>query len=688
MQPTIEQYNTTLQPYRNINIRIEVLDFNLDLIDEISGLATQADISIDADSDIRRTANISMILKSDYTRTASLGAGLQTNDMYWTMGNTYWFDKYIKIYVAIQDTMSQEYVWVKQGVYMLNSPSVSYDASNNQLSFEAVDMMAKITGMRNGYLEGITYNIPAGSNIVESMRSILLECGFNKMILYEPPEQLTPYDISIDIGSTVYDLLTELRDININWEIFFDEEGTFIFQSIPSGNVENPNTNETIMLSPLVTPTVWDRIQSSYDLSTDFEEVKNYIEVLGKTHEPDTVATDVTVDNNVLNCHINYDLYDSENTPLQTVRIVQIGVEITDLEAPPTQLETFINTINLIDKSNKNWTIQLNNDTIKYSNTYYVVRVGSDTINEQLVEYHEFLGDIQSFGVAWENNPDSPFYVGKYSYNGTTGICSYRDTVYYNPSYLALEYIANSNFKGQWDVIFQSVVSSTDENALSLDISQYWQQDSWNSLPNNSEYLVMFKTPILSKSYTRLLVAIAPNNILQWENLGYISVSTEGVVSTYNTCIDLSNQLYILRIYKDSLGDIKLYLSYTFIESSQVNQNYSTDVFNPPTFTNQIRYVCVGDEYDNIYSNDLCVQRAKYEIYLKARLHDSINITAVPIYWLGVNEIIQYNILNETDINNKVIPSYWLVKSLNTSLSTDGTQTINAIRYYPLYPSV
>ena len=60
---------------------------------------------------------------------------------------------------------TQEYVWVNEGIYMVNSPTISYDATSNSLSFEAVDLMSKMTGLRNGQLEGMTYTIPVGSTI-------------------------------------------------------------------------------------------------------------------------------------------------------------------------------------------------------------------------------------------------------------------------------------------------------------------------------------------------------------------------------------------------------------------------------------------------------------------------------------------------------------------------------------------
>lgn len=550
MQPTQEQYNTTLQLYRNLNIKINVLDFKYNIIDEISGIVMDGNINIDADSDIRRTADITMQLRSNYTKTGAVGAGTQSHDWYWTAGNVYWFDKYIQIFIGIESISTQEIVWVNQGIYMLNTPNVSYDATTNSLSLEAVDLMSKLTGLRNGYLDGLEHIIPPESDIAKVIESILEEAGFDKYIVYSPSEQkTTPYEIKIDIGSTVYDLLTELRDINPNWEMFFDENGVFIFQKIPSGNIINPNTGEYQMDAPNITPVLWEKLQLGYELNTNFEDVKNYVEVLGHTYEPNITleSTQISQSGNILTLNVG-----KLTMTVASAIVISFPISVTDLTQDVTDLSTSqqINQIRIKYSSDNNstgWTITLNldeKDVIKYGNCYYVVRVMStlfdkpdgyvtDYLNPNYVEWL-YCGFVQSYGVAWENNPASPFYVG-----------------------------ARININ--------------------------------NSTTPNSDY-------------------------------------------------------------------------------------------HNAKFRNQIRYVCVGDEYDNIYSNDLARQRAEYEIYLRSRLHDTLTVTTVPIYWAGVNEIMEYNLPNETDGNGQPISSYWLIKSVSTDLSITGTQTITAIRYYPLYP--
>ena len=292
--PSQKQFDTTLQSIRNIDCKLFVLDYDYTVIDEISGKTESVSLNVDAESDIRRTANINIVLKDDSRQTNS-------NIFYWQVGNPYWFDKYLQIYVAIQDVQTQEFVWVNEGIYMVNSPTISYDATSNNLSFEAIDLMSKMTGLRNGYLEGMTYTIPVGSTITGALKTILVEQGFDKYIIFTPPYDYVPQEIKIDIGGTAYDLLCQLRDINPNWEMFFDVDGVFHFQQIPSGKViVDPESGEEGEPTPVVDQTMWDKLNVSYNLDTNFEDVKNYVEVLGKVHEPHEYGT-VTINDNVLN---------------------------------------------------------------------------------------------------------------------------------------------------------------------------------------------------------------------------------------------------------------------------------------------------------------------------------------------------------------------------------------------------
>ena len=637
--PTQKQFDTTLQSIRNIDCKLFVLDYDYTVLDEISGKTESVSLSVDAESDIRRTANISMVLKDDSRQ-------VNPSTFYWTVGNPYWFNKYLQIYVAIQDISTQEYIWVNEGIYMVNAPSITYDAVTNNLSFEAVDLMSKMTGLRNGYLEGMTYTIPVGSTITGALKTLLIEQGFDKYIIFEPPYNYVPQDINIDIGGTAYDLLCELRDINANWEMFFDVDGVFHFQQIPSGKViTNPEDGEEGEPTPVVDQSIWDKLNVSYTLDTSFEEVKNYIEVLGKMHEPNQYGT-ATIDGATL----TLTLTDIKNNYLDNTWIIGIPVIVTEEDFNPVALSTPITEIiveDMVSTAMANITLST---PIMAGNQYYCLRLICDTTTITSCEY---LGSLQSHAIAFENNPDSPFYVGE----STQYESAYGNTV---------------DFADEKEPYITELVPTISGSNMLLNLSPWCTSSNFASA--DIGYTWKFKL----------------NVTLDTQQITTMSIIMGGFVDTYsvtnlnNDRISLDySQNYLLIATKISATTIQFNVMYYPMPASVLPMS-STSVLNLPKFNQQVRFVCAGDEYDNIYSDSLAEQRARYEIYLRSRLHDSINITSVPIYWLEVNDIIEYNLPN----NNTNESDLWLVKSISTDISPNGTQSISAIRYYPLYADI
>lgn len=262
---TQEEYRATTQRGRIIHTKINVLNFQLQTVGEISGVVLDGSTyNTDATSDIRRTCSISLIPKD-----ASFDI---------SYGSKIWMDKYVQVFIGIEDTKNNnEVVYSNIGLYLINNPEQVYDAINNTITINGIDLMAKITGMRNGYLEGVSYQIPMNSGIKQAMTSLIRdECGFSLYSIDQPdPTILTPYEMSFGLGSTAYNILTQLRDINANYQTYFDQEGVFWFNKIPSGD------NEQIMIDD----EIWNKVLISYKKSTDFESVKNYIEVFGKTQD-------------------------------------------------------------------------------------------------------------------------------------------------------------------------------------------------------------------------------------------------------------------------------------------------------------------------------------------------------------------------------------------------------------------
>lgn len=274
-----EEYRVSKQNNRTLHILIYILDFQFRKIAELSGIVLDnSTFSIDANSDIRRTCNLSIIpTSSDFDITAN---------------SDIWIDKYIQVKVGIEDTSNNnEIVYTNKGVYLINNPSKVYSATSNQLTITGIDLMAKLTGMRNGYLSGtqggVSYQISAGSDIGDAIKSTFALGGFDNVAVSDfKPTSVVPNDIIISVGSTIYGMLKELVDINSFYQMYFDENGVPYVNRIPSGD------NEPVM----VDDDLWKDVLISYNQNISFEEVKNVVEVYGKTLDDGTTPYAIALD--------------------------------------------------------------------------------------------------------------------------------------------------------------------------------------------------------------------------------------------------------------------------------------------------------------------------------------------------------------------------------------------------------
>lgn len=261
----LKQKNTAL--YLKIQIlSLESGQYKVD--DEISGSLMDLSIDVDADSDLRRSCNLTLIVVDDKFNAEP--------------GSNVWLDKYIKILVGYNNILTGEIQWYNQGIFMVNAPSWTYDATTNSLSLQGLDLMAKMTGLRNGYLPGVPTLIPEGSNVRDAIIATIKLAGFEQYVVEECKNvdgviQEVPYDIQIDRGGTLYNLLEELRDILPNYQVYFDIDGIFHYEPIPADKDEPITMTDSILQDVLI----------GEDVNTDFESVKNVIEVYGRTNEVD-----------------------------------------------------------------------------------------------------------------------------------------------------------------------------------------------------------------------------------------------------------------------------------------------------------------------------------------------------------------------------------------------------------------
>ena len=372
---TSAQFQVALQNIQSRYIRLELLNYQFQTVDSLEGICTGGSISIDANADIRRTGNLSLVV---------IGSTFNVQP-----GGRVWLDKFVRVWVGTTSLLTGEIEYTNCGIFIIDAPSYQYNPSTNTLTLSLLDLMAKLTGVRNGYLPGVPVILSAGENIRQAIIDTLALGGFTKYVVEEAPGPgIIPNDLEFGQGSTIYDLLAGLRDIYPSYEMFFDVNGVFYYKPIPTGG------NEPISIDD----SLWKNIVTEENISVDFQNVKNIIEVYGRTHDPEHFSLATAVSGNNINLTID------DVTSYTTDMIY--GFTLTD---NPGYVGAKLNINNLtsypILMSDGVTPAEINAES---GEIYFCVQFKGT--------YWNWLGHLQSYGYAEDNNSQSPFYI-----NGTVG---------------------------------------------------------------------------------------------------------------------------------------------------------------------------------------------------------------------------------------------------------------------------
>ena len=365
-----EDFNVVKQPFINKYLKLNVLNFNLSVVNEISGNLISFDVSVNADSDLRRSCSVSFVVTDSSFEPES--------------GSQIWLNSFIQPYVGYENIYTGEVQWYNQGIYLINTPTYFYDATNNTLSFQGLDLMSKLTGVRNGALPGVPTIIPQGSSVREAMIAAIKLAGFTKYVVNECTNtdgsvQAVPYDIQVNQSGYVFDIIKQLRDILPNYQVYFDVDGVFHYDQIPSGD------NDPV----LIDDTLWNDVNMSDNITTDFESVKNYIEVYGKSHTVNYFPSATSVSGGTLNLTIAGYTETAGN---------MIGFVPTTNIVTSAYVKVNNGTARRLVDSAGNGVKNLDKDV------YYVAVYQSNNT-------YLFLGHQQAQAIATDDNPESPFYV-------------------------------------------------------------------------------------------------------------------------------------------------------------------------------------------------------------------------------------------------------------------------------------
>jgi hypothetical protein len=289
---TQQDINMTRQSNRQIFSKVELLNHNFKVIDSIEGVLISDSFNNDSTSDIRRTYNAELFISDSSFLVGS--------------DKKIWIDKYIRPYIGIKYLRTDEIIWYLKGTYVFNDLSYDYDASTKKLSLSCSDLICTLNGDRGGYVEGLSNTIPEGTDIRSAIIGILNDAGITKYNVVDIGKTI-PYDQEFSVGTTYYEMLSQIVELYSGYEMFFDLDGTFIVQAIPTTKDEDSILDENVF-APLVI---------SENIGQSFNKIYNCTQVWGKTLETDYYTQVVSSSNNIiytatidsLTGYSNYDKY-------------------------------------------------------------------------------------------------------------------------------------------------------------------------------------------------------------------------------------------------------------------------------------------------------------------------------------------------------------------------------------------
>jgi len=243
-------------------IKLFLLNNKFQTIDELEGTLISGSITLDADSDIRRTASFNFYIED--------------MELYAEQYSKIWMDKFVDLRLGIKNQSTNQMQWYPLGIFLFNENGFRYDLTTKFIECSCVDLMALYTGLRAGTLPGLRTIATYGLNVTDIVRDTIIQLGnIQNFIINENtnPGYLTiPYELEFGTGVTVYEILKKISDIYPATEFFFDIDRTFIWSYMPTAT-DDPVVLDNDIIAPLV---------DDENANKDFSKVKNCIEVWGQ----------------------------------------------------------------------------------------------------------------------------------------------------------------------------------------------------------------------------------------------------------------------------------------------------------------------------------------------------------------------------------------------------------------------
>lgn len=565
--------------------------------------------------------------------------------------------------------------WYGAGVYAIQQNGYSYDATTNKLSLSCLDMTCLLDGTLGGTLTGYATRIPMydrklvvkdGVNYYEddkkkphyvrdSIKETFELSGLTKSMVDYWVRRI-PHDLEYNTGTTIWNILTELRDLYFPFEMYFDDD-TFVCKEIPSGYDDPVVLDENTFKSMVI----------SENASVDYSQIHNCVEVWGASNSSDYFCKDKL----------------EKNDPEGTGEVVYCRKGTREWNDVVTLLRD--NKLNMSYNMNPNDTgasillLKLKQASIQDGTRFSFICPEDIAINaricvENLVttiksnpsgegQYREttraVYGPMMLFkAVTNEKGEDEPedtsllrkgrYYVIKYG-----------------------EHWLNQATDGAFTYKFNALTGKYEKEQRDPQV-RYYPKQIYNPSTKNYDTVYVKYNPA-----TNTEIQISDPALLIESRVYFIGQSQSHAMTKFVDAMPTAKQ-----IEADKIAEACDNLEYVVVN----DPNRIDDLYNSRLTIDKIgrrNLVCSGSEFDGYTSDESAMTVCKYTLWKNCRLTDSITLSMHMIPWLDVNEKVKY----AAKYLKSDIAVEWIIKKIDKNIG-EGTMNVTLSRYYPYYPYI
>lgn len=528
--------------------------------------------------------------------------------------------------------------WYDKGVFVIKENGITYDATTNTLSLSCTDLTAWLDGSFGGKLTGfqtIIYRFQQTADKKDDMTrpQKIKKCivdtfklsGLTKYCI-DYWERYIPHDMEYNAGTTIWEILTELRDLYFPFEMHFDGD-TFVCKEIPSG-INDPTVLDADLFADLVI---------SENASVDYSQVKNCVEVFGATIDSDVFAygKETDNDNQPVSNYVKY-ITDSNELSEMWKDMASIWTHSFTGKCPTQALKfTFENQDFTTSSSISISFICPKTITLKDPNDIFFEIVNTITVEDTNNGEHTTQTTVQKIGIRHLYKSATDKYGEDQLVDKDFTLIGDRYYVFkIEPSIIKTVPASKAddveyNDKGE--------MVMTAEKGLDDDGNVFYKENRFYFLgQQQSHAMAKFVDSVPSENQQD-----ADKKSENCDNLKYVAVTNPTDFSgSYNS-----------RMTIEKIGRRNEILS--------------------------------GGDYDNYTTDERTMEVTEYKLWQSTRLTDTVQLQMLLVPWLDVNERIDYA---ARYMKNKAAVE-WLIKKIDFNLG-EGTMNVTMCRYYPYYPYI